>query len=112
MNDKYLLIDSRIKQIYKAAKGFDNVIPIVIDISSTILPSGEDDLAAQTPMVLQAIGERIDAIYGSDPSYAEYYSSAYPFAEYRLLDPDRKLIHISGIELRNMSLEDRKEWII
>lgn len=112
MNDNYLLLDARVKQIYRVASHFDNVTPIVIDISSSVMENGEEDWDLQTPMVINAIGRSPDAVYGSEPSYADYFARAYPYAEYRMLDPERKQIHISATDLRAMPWKERKEWMV
>jgi HTH-type transcriptional repressor of NAD biosynthesis genes len=111
-NDYAMTLDARVRQLYRACAYFDNVTPVVIDISRCRKEDGTEDWEAETPLVREAIGHHIDAVYGSEPSYGEYFSSAYPYAEYRCLDPERKHIHISGTEVREMSPKERKEWIV
>jgi len=110
--DNSLSLDSRIKQLYRACQYFDNVTPVVLDISKCRNEDGSENWEAETPLVREAIGHHLDAVYGSEPSYGEYFSNAYPYAVYRCLDPERKHIHISGTELRNMSYAERKEWMV
>jgi len=109
--DDDLNIDSRISQVYKAAHMFKNVIPVVIDISKCRLPDGTEDWDAETPLVLARCGH-LDAVYGSEPSYADYFARAYPDAVYRCLDPERKELNISATMVRNMNKEERKEWMV
>lgn len=109
--DGDLNIDNRISQIYKAAHMFKNVIPVVIDISKCRLPNGAEDWDAETPLVLARCGH-LDAVYGSEPSYADYFARAYPDAVYRCLDPGRKELNISATMVRNMNKEKRKEWMV
>jgi HTH-type transcriptional repressor of NAD biosynthesis genes len=110
--DNSLSLDSRIKQLYRACQYFDNVTPVVLDISKCRNEDGSENWEAETPLVREAIGHHLDAVYGSEPSYGEYFSNAYPYAVYRCLDPERKHIHISGTELRNMPYAERKEWMV
>ena len=110
-NDYYLSLNQRIHQLYRASKMFGNVIPVVIDVSSSIMPDGKEDWDLQTPMVIRECG-LLDAVYGSEPSYAEYFARAYPNAEYRMLDPNRDDIHISATDIRAMPAIDRMRWIV
>ena len=112
MKDRYLSLDSRIRQLYRVAGNFDNVVPVVLDISSTVNDDGTEDWDAQTPMVVEAMGRVPDAVYGSEPSYAAYFERAYPGVTYRILDPERKEIHISATDLRSMPWEKRKNWMV
>lgn len=109
--DDDLNIDNRIGQVYKAAHMFKNVIPVVIDISKCRLSDGTEDWDAETPLVLARCGH-LDAVYGSEPSYASYFKRAYPDAVYRCLDPERKELNISATKVRNMTKEERKKWMV
>ena len=106
-----LWLQRRGLQLDTAAAKFDNVIPIILDISKCRLPDGSEDWDAETPLVLARCGH-LDAVYGSEPSYADYFARAYPDAVYRCLDPDRKELNISATMVRNMSKEERKEWMV
>ena len=98
-------------QVKRAAEMFDNVIPIVLDISDCRLDNGEEDWDAETPMVINKIGY-FDAVFGSEPSYADYFKRAYPWAEYVLVDPERKIVPVSSTKIRNMNTKEQSKWII
>ena len=61
--------------------------------------------------MLEACGP-LNAVYGSEPEYADYYKRAYPEATYELIDTDRTTVPISGTKIREMTEEERKKWII
>ena len=110
-NDDYLSIDSRLTQCHKAAAIYNNVEVRVIDVADCKLPNGEEDWDAETPLVLNEIGE-FDAVYGSEPSYKPYFDRAYPNAVYRCIDPERKEVNISATKVRAMSPEERRKWMV
>lgn len=110
-NDEDLSIENRLTQCYRAAALYDNVFVEIIDVSNCKLPDGSEDWDAETPLVLARCGH-LDAVYGSEPSYAFYFARAYPDAVYRCLDPERKELNISATMVRNMSKEERKEWMV
>lgn len=110
-NDEDLNIENRLTQCYRAASQYDNVLVEVIDVTNCKLPNGEEDWDAETPLVLARCGH-LDAVYGSEPSYADYFTRAYPDAVYRCLDPDRKELNISATMVRSMNKEERKEWMV
>lgn len=110
-NDTDLWLGNRIEQLFRAAYRFKNVTPIVLDISECKLPNGEDDWDAETPLVNEVCGH-LDAVYGSEPSYAPYFKRAYPDAVYRCLDPERKELNISATMVRKMNKTERKEWMV
>lgn len=111
-NDYDLTLDARIRQLYRVGGYFKNVIPVVIDISECYFEDGTKNWDAETPLVLRTTGGSFEAIYGTNMDYTDYFKHAYPFAEYRVLDPDRKYICISSEELREMNVEQRKEWMV
>ena len=110
-DDKDLDPINRLTQCYRAISQYDNVLVEVIDVSNCKLPDGSEDWDAETPLVLARCGH-LDAVYGSEPSYADYFARAYPDAVYRCLDPDRKELNISATMVRNMNKEERKEWMV
>ena len=60
--------------------------------------------------MLAACG-RFDAVFGSEPSYGDYFSRAYPWATYVLVDPPRLMVPISGTRVRAMDDEHAREWM-
>ena len=98
--------------MYNALKDMPGVEFISLDVTSCKKPDGTQDWDAETPLVLEACGGHLDAVFGSEPSYADYFSKAYPEAEYVMIDVDRNTVPISGTMIRNMSEEERKKWII
>ena len=110
-NDEDLSIENRLTQCYRAAALYNNVLVEIIDVSNCKLPDGSEDWDAETPLVLARCGH-LDAVYGSEPSYAPYFTRAYPDAVYRCLYPERKELNISATMVRNMSKEERKEWMV
>ena len=104
-------LNERIKQLYRVAQRFDNVEPVVLDISKCRNPDGTEDWDAETLPVIEVCGN-IDAVYGSEPDYEDYFHRAYPGAVYRCLDPERKYINISSTKIREMPYGQRKEWMV
>ena len=103
-------IFERMEGVVKAANRFDNVDWSFICTDGCLKADGTEDWDAETPMVWDACGERIDAVYSSEPSDPPYFSRAYPEAEIRLVDPDRKRFPISGTEVRRMRREGDPAW--
>lgn len=114
--EDWLSAESRLAQMKKIcadASRFARVIPSVIDISSLRNPDGTEDWEAETPLVRELLGSRLDAVYSSEESYGDYFSRAYPEAVHRLVDVQRIHYPISGTALREMAEEDdRTKWII
>lgn len=114
--EEWLSVDARKQQIgflCKEAGNLANVIPAWIDTSGLRTEDGSEDWDAETPLVRQLLGNRLDAVYSSEESYGAYFSRAYPEAEHRLVDVHRIHYPISGTEIRNMSTEEeRSKWII
>jgi len=110
-DDKDLDPINRLAQCYRASSQYDNVLVEVIDVSNCKLADGSEDWDAETPLVLARCGH-LDAVYGSEPSYAPYFKRAYPDAVYRCLDPERKELNISATKVRNMTKEERKKWMV
>lgn len=109
--DKWLFPESRLEIMKKACSKLDNVIVEAIDVTKCKNPDGSEDWEAETPLVLNICGE-LDAVFGSESGYSDYFSKAYPKAEYVIIDEDRKTVPISGTMIRNMNEEERKKWII
>lgn len=109
--EEYLSPAHRWKRLNELCCRFDNVIPAKVDISKMLTPEGKEDWDLETPEVLRICGI-IDAVYSSEPSYGEYFSRAYPDAEIRLVDAERKVVPISGTQIREMKEEERGRWIV
>ena len=107
---QYLSPVARSDRIAEIVKDYPNVKFVVLDVTDTINENGEEDWDMQTPMVLDACGH-LDAVFGSEPSYADYFSRAYPDAEYVIIDTERKICPVSGTLVRNMTPEERAKWI-
>lgn len=112
MNEEWLSIESRRNQIIKAASFYKNVVPVVVDVSSTVDENGIEDWEAQTPLVREKILLPITYIYGSEPGYSDYYKRNFPEAKIRLVDPARLDIPISATAIRNMTAAERKMWMV
>lgn len=102
----------RIRRIQAACARFPNVSFHAVDIRTCRTPDGAEDWDAETPLV-RAICGRMDAVYGSEPHYQDYFERAYPEAQYILVDVPRVHYPISGTMLRQMQQEEERElWRI
>ena len=112
----WLSLEERKKQLGRICddlKEFADIIPAFIDTSTLRTPQGEEDWDAETPLVRELLGDRLDAVYSSEPSYGEYFGRAYPEAVHRLVDVPRIHYPISGTMIREMNdEEERNEWMI
>ena len=112
----YLSLEERKKQLMKICdncKDMAHIIPALIDVSKLRTPDGEEDWDAETPLVRNLLGEKLDAVYSSEISYGDYFRRAYPEAEHRLVDVPRIHYPISGTKIREMKdKEEREEWMI
>lgn len=113
MPDKdWLTVESRESHIREACKKLKNVEVKLIDTTECKFPDGTENWDMETELVLNACGE-LDAVYGSEPEYADYFKRAYPKATYVIVDQDRSKFPVSGTMIRNMEdEEERKKWII
>ena len=109
---EFLTPEFRLEQIQRAAAMFDNVVPIMVDLSSCRDERGNEDWDMETPIILEACGETFDAVFGSEESYAPYFNRAYPGAEYVLIDCDRAEVPISATKVRAMSKDEAKGWMV
>jgi HTH-type transcriptional repressor of NAD biosynthesis genes len=50
--------------------------------------------------IKNAIGEKIDYIFGSEPEYSEYFSENFPGSEYITIDQSREFYPISATDIR------------
>ena len=100
----------RLRRMREAGNRLGNVKTVLLDISGCRMPDGQEDWDAETPLVLSACG-CFDAVFGSEPSYGEYFRRAYPWATYVLVDPPRRVVPISGTRVRAMDDEHAKVWM-
>ena len=100
-------------RICEEAGKYAEVIPAMIDTRSLRLQDGTEDWDAETPLVREIVGGRLDAVYSSEESYGEYFSRAYPEAVHRLVDVKRVHYPISGTQIREMERgEERLLWMV
>lgn len=113
--EEYLSISSRWEQLSRVCGELNalgnNVTPAYIDCLKLKKEDGTEDWDAETPYVRKIIGPKLDAVYTSETNYSEYFSSAYPEAIQRIIDPQRKIVSISGTQIREMTQEERKCWL-
>ena len=110
---KFLSVEARKKKVVELCSQYENAIPTFIDVTDCKLPNGDEDWDAETPLVRDVLGPKLDAVYSSEEHYGEYFSRAYPEATHRLVDVKRKHYPISGTKIRNMKRnEDRKKWMV
>lgn len=110
--EEWLTVKSREDHISKACKKFDNVVFASIDVTKCKNPDGTENWDKETQLVLNVCGH-LDAVYGSEVEYSDYYKRAYPDATYEIIDIDRKEFPISGTKIRNMKDEkERSKWIV
>lgn len=114
--EEWLSPKARMAQIRRACekyKGLAEVIPCEIDISGLKGLEGDEEWDAETPLVRAIVGERLDAVYGSEEAYGEYFKRAYPEAAYRLVDTGREKYPISGTLIRKMKNKgEREKWMV
>lgn len=110
INKKELKIESRINEVRKYIKQFDNVDLLVFDcqkIYETLPTVPHWD--AETPFVQACIYD-LDAVFSSEPHYGDYFARAYPYATHILVDPPRINVPISATKIRGMTTADGKKW--
>ena len=100
----------RFQRMEAAGKRLGNVETILLDISKCRTADGQEDWDAETPLILERCGH-FDAVFGSEPSYAAYFSRAYPWADYILVDPPREHYPISGTAIRT-GKEAADKWML
>lgn len=109
--DSYLSVENRIAQVEKVCRMFPNLEYHIIDCSNLIRPNGTEDWDAETPEVRKFL-PHIDYVFSSEPSYDEYFRTAFPEAKHILVDKNRETIPISATKIREMNEEERKKWIV
>ncbi len=111
--EEYLSVESRKEKVIELTKNYPNTIPVFIDVSSCKNVDGSEDWDAETPLVRDVLGNKLDAVYSSEESYGIYFERAYPEAFHRLVDVKRIHYPISGTLIRNMERkEERNEWMV
>jgi HTH-type transcriptional repressor of NAD biosynthesis genes len=60
----------------------------------------EYDWFASVPWYRKNVGEHINYVFSSEPSYDNYFKKMYPEAEHICLDEGRQFVNISGTEIR------------
>ena len=111
--EDYLSFEVRKEKVEKLVANYPNAIPVFIDVSNCKLEDGTEDWDAETPLVRNVLGNRLDAVYSSEESYGEYFKRAYPEAVHRLVDVKRIHYPISGTKIRNMKRkEERDLWMV
>lgn len=114
-NDKgdYLSVEYRKKKVIELASNYSNAIPVFIDVTKCRNIDGSEDWDAETPLVRDVLGNKLDAVYSSEESYGEYFSRAYPEAVHRLVDIKRIKYPISGTKIRNMDKREEMDlWMV
>lgn len=101
---------ARLRLFRESVSYYPNVVPIVLNVAKCRLHDGSDDWGAEASLVKKAIGERIDAVYSSEPSYDSFFKGAYPGAVHRVIDPQRKMVPISGTKIREMCKSGDERW--
>lgn len=110
--DKMLSVESRFACLKEVCNHYDNVIPIIIDVSRCRNPDWTENWDAETPLVREYI-PRMTYVYSSEECYSEYFAHAYPEAEHHIVDAKRKKYPISGTLIRAMkTLDEKKEWMV
>lgn len=107
-----LHVRSRIEQLKRVCKLYDNVTFEVVDTQDCKLPDGSEDWDAETPLVRQYI-PKMDYVYSSEPSYDAYFKRAYPEATHHIVDAERITYPISATMIRAMeTLTEKQKWMI
>ena len=109
--EQFLDYEDRKKHTQEGCKYIENVEVIDIDVTKCKHPDGTENWEMETPLVENACG-KLDVVFGSEPEYKGYFKKAFPYAEYVMIDNERKTVPISGTMIRNMTEEERKKWIV
>ena len=112
-NEDYLSVSKRWSHVNNICHKYKNAFPVLIDVSNLRLPNGEEDWDAETPLVRNVVGEKLDAVYSSEISYDAYFKRAYPEAIHRVVDYKRIHYPISGTKIRKMKKEKERDlWLV
>ena len=113
--EEWLLPKVRKKQLEKLGgkyEGKAKIITAEIDCGKLRELVGNDTWDAETPLVREIVGGRLDAVYTSEEAYVDYFRRAYPEADIRLVDTKREKYPVSGTLVRGMKKEDREKWMV
>ena len=113
--EEWLLPKARMKQVERICEKYGKearMVPAAIDCGKLRKLCGDDTWDAETPLVRDLVGDRLDAVYGSEESYGEYFRRAYPEARLRLVDVNRDAFPVSGTLVREMKKEEREKWMV
>lgn len=107
-----LLPESRIAVMKRVCSLYPNISFHVIDISKLKNPDGSDNWDMETPLVLDICGRFDLVLSGSEEEYRPYFSRAYPWAEYIVIDPGRTHYPISATMIRAMDELEAAKWLV
>lgn len=110
-NEKYLTAEDRWKHVKSGCKHIKNAVVIDIDTTECKHSDGSENWEMETPLVENACG-KLDVVFGSEVEYKNYFKKAFPNADYVMIDNERKVVPISATMIREMTEEQRKEWIV
>ena len=111
----WLLPKARMEQIRKVCEKYGSsakMVPAEVDCGKLREIYGDDTWDAETPMVREIVGEKLDAVYSSEEAYGGYFRRAYPEAKLRFVDVKRETFPVSGTLVRGMKKEDREKWMV
>jgi HTH-type transcriptional repressor of NAD biosynthesis genes len=95
---KYACGETRLSWIGKTLRHTPNVhIAHIADDSHS---ASDYDWKKGGEAIRRIIQEPIHTVFGSEPSYASYFKTLYPTAEYHIIDEQRVMVPISGTEIR------------
>jgi HTH-type transcriptional regulator, transcriptional repressor of NAD biosynthesis genes len=97
-NIPYISGANRKMWLMKELSGIDNIKVILIDESK--IPQFPDGWNQYAKLIITAIPEKINIIFGGEESYREGHDVNFPGIEYRLIDPTRSQWFISGTKTR------------
>ena len=110
--DETLLLENRFNCLKEVCKYYDNVIPVMIDVSKCRNPDWSEDWNAEAPLVRKYI-KNMTYVYSSEESYSDYFAHAYPEAEHHIVDAKREKYPISSTLIRAMeTLEEKQKWMV
>lgn len=100
---RYLLFNTSVRR-------YENAIPVMLNVGKCRKEDGSEDWDAETPLVREIVGDKLDAVYSSEPSYDTYFKHAYPEATHIVVDSERVAYPISGTMIREMKKEGNQKW--